>query len=150
MGNKCCLASDILIPLMNKGKKSQEGCEPDRGDYSRQCRSKYMDNVAVFCSDPLSVSRIVSICDKFKLASVVKVNQGKSEAMFFWEPADRFFLPFTVRTDYLKMLAIWFRGAGVWAKPSEEHIAKVRQKLSRWEHHSLSVSGKILHIRCDA
>eukprot|EP00061_Rhincodon_typus_P015763 g43625.t1 len=35
-----------------------------------------------------------------------KVNRGKSEAMFFENRADRSFIPFTVRTDYLKMLGI--------------------------------------------
>eukprot|EP00061_Rhincodon_typus_P009336 g32764.t1 len=64
--------------------------------------SMYMDDVAIFCLDPQLVSRLLSICDQFELASGAKVNRGKSEAMFFGNWADRSFIPFTVRTGYLK------------------------------------------------
>eukprot|EP00061_Rhincodon_typus_P017387 g46063.t1 len=30
--------------------------------------SLYMDDITIFCSDPLSVSRLMSICDRFELA----------------------------------------------------------------------------------
>eukprot|EP00061_Rhincodon_typus_P008164 g30544.t1 len=48
------------------------------GVYSRQQdlqvkASLYMDDVAVFYSDLLSVARLMRICDQFKLASGVKV-----------------------------------------------------------------------------
>eukprot|EP00061_Rhincodon_typus_P002057 g16499.t1 len=71
-----------------------------------------MDDVAVSYSDPQSVSTLLSICEQFELASGAKVNRGESEAMFFGNWAARSFIPFTVRTDYLKVLGIWFRGAG--------------------------------------
>eukprot|EP00061_Rhincodon_typus_P010553 g34926.t1 len=64
--------------------------------------SLYVDDVTIFCSDPLSVSRLVSICVQFELALDAKVNQGKSESLFFGNQADRSFIPFTIRTDYLK------------------------------------------------
>eukprot|EP00061_Rhincodon_typus_P004516 g22787.t1 len=68
--------------------------------------------------------------------------------MFFGNWADRSFIPFTVRTDYLKVLGIWFGGAGACTKTWGERVKKVRQKLSRWEHRSLSIAGKNLVIRC--
>eukprot|EP00061_Rhincodon_typus_P014718 g41942.t1 len=43
------------------------------------------------------------------------------------------------RTDYRKVLGIWYRGARVCTKSWEEHIAKVKQKLVLWEHCSLSI-----------
>eukprot|EP00061_Rhincodon_typus_P010155 g34226.t1 len=46
----------------------------------------------------------------------------------------------------LKVLGMWFRGAGECAKTWEERIAKVRQKLGIWEYHSLSIVGKNLAI----
>eukprot|EP00061_Rhincodon_typus_P006461 g27125.t1 len=100
-----------------------------------------MDDVTVFCSNPLSVHRLISICNQFELASGAKVNRGKSKAMFF--------NPFTVKTDYLKVLGIWFGGARACAKTCEECIAKVRQKLGFWEHCSLSIVGENLVIRCE-
>eukprot|EP00061_Rhincodon_typus_P004950 g23801.t1 len=105
-----------------------------------------MDDVAIFCADRQSVRRLLSICDQFELASGAKVNRGKSEAMFFSNWADRSFIPFTVRTDYLKVLGVWFGGAGACTKTWEEHITKLRQKLVLWEHHSLSIAGKNLVI----
>eukprot|EP00061_Rhincodon_typus_P015224 g42782.t1 len=39
--------------------------------------SLHMDDFAVFCSDPLSVSRLMSICDQFERASGARVNRGK-------------------------------------------------------------------------
>eukprot|EP00061_Rhincodon_typus_P012201 g37786.t1 len=72
----------------------------------------------------ISASRLMSICDQFELASGAKVNRGQSEAMFFGNWADRSFIPFTIRTDYLK-------------------------KLGRWEHRSLSIAGKNLVIKCE-
>eukprot|EP00061_Rhincodon_typus_P016791 g45185.t1 len=111
--------------------------------------SLYLDDVTVFCLDPLSADRLMSICDQFELASGAKVNQGKSEAMFFGNWANQSFIPFIVRSDYLKVLGIWFEGAGVCAKTWEEHVTKAKQKLDRWEHWSLSILGKNLVIRCE-
>jgi len=70
--------------------------------------SLYMDDVAVFCADLTSVRRLLKVCEQFERASGAKVNRGKSEAMFFGNWADRSFVPFTVREDYLKVLGIWF------------------------------------------
>ncbi|XP_060685631.1 uncharacterized protein LOC132818637 [Hemiscyllium ocellatum] len=109
-----------------------------------------MDDVAVFCSDPLSVRRLMCICDQFERASGAKVNRGKNEAMLFGNWADQSSIPFTVRTDHLKVLGIWFGGAGACAKSWEERISKVRQKLGRWKLRSLSITGKNLVIRCEA
>eukprot|EP00061_Rhincodon_typus_P006771 g27759.t1 len=89
----------------------------------------------------------MSICNQFELASGAKVNRGKSEAMFFGHWADRFFSLFTIRTDYLKVLGIWFGGARAYVKSWEERIAMVRQKLGFWEHRSLSILGENLVIR---
>ncbi|XP_078390080.1 NACHT, LRR and PYD domains-containing protein 3-like isoform X3 [Cetorhinus maximus] len=41
--------------------------------------SLYMDNITIFCSDPQTVHRLVSICGRFKLASQPKVNWDKSK-----------------------------------------------------------------------
>ncbi|XP_060677445.1 uncharacterized protein LOC132807140 [Hemiscyllium ocellatum] len=106
-----------------------------------------MDDVAVFCSDPLSVHRLLCICDQFERASGAKVNRGKSEAMLFGNWTDQSYIPFTVRTGHLKVLGIWFGGAGACAKTWEERIRKMRQKLGRWEQRSLSIAGKNLVIR---
>eukprot|EP00061_Rhincodon_typus_P015113 g42612.t1 len=89
----------------------------------------------------------MSICDQFKLASGAKVNQGKTEAMFFGNWADRSFIPFTIRTDYLKVPRKQFGGSGMCEKSWEERITKVRQKLGFWEHHFLSIVGKTFIIR---
>eukprot|EP00061_Rhincodon_typus_P011391 g36355.t1 len=93
-----------------------------------------------------TVSRFLSICDQFELASGAKVNRGKSEAMVFGNRATQSFIPFTIRADYLKVLSNGFRGAGACAKTCEECATKVGQKLSRWEHWSLSIVGKNLVI----
>eukprot|EP00061_Rhincodon_typus_P017798 g46662.t1 len=105
----------------------------------------YMDAVAVFCSDPQSVNRLVSNCNQFVLALGAKVNRGKSKVMLFGNWANQF----TGKTDYPKVLGIWFRRARACAKTWEEHVTKVRQKLGRWEHRSLSIVGKSLVIRCE-
>eukprot|EP00061_Rhincodon_typus_P004043 g21618.t1 len=83
-----------------------------------------MDNIAIFCSDPLSVSRLMSICDQFERASDTKVNRGKTEAMFFGNWANRSLIAFTIRTDYLKVLDIWFGGAGACTKTWEERVTE--------------------------
>eukprot|EP00061_Rhincodon_typus_P013400 g39748.t1 len=59
-----------------------------------------MGDVAVFCLDPLSVRRLMSICDLFELAWGIKINCGKGKAMFFGNWANWSFIPFTVMTDY--------------------------------------------------
>eukprot|EP00061_Rhincodon_typus_P009348 g32786.t1 len=86
----------------------------------------------------------MSIDDQFELVSGAKVNRGKSEAMFFWNWADQCFIPFTVRTHYLKMLGIWFEGVGACAKSWEECIAK---DIHRGKH-QLYLEGHQLHERC--
>eukprot|EP00061_Rhincodon_typus_P009422 g32920.t1 len=84
--------------------------------------SLYMD--AVFYSDPLSVSRLLSICDQFEMALGAKVNRGKSKAVLFGNWANRSFIPFTIRTQYLKVLGVWFGEAGVCTKTWEERVTK--------------------------
>eukprot|EP00061_Rhincodon_typus_P009603 g33234.t1 len=54
----------------------------------------------------------MSICDQLELASGAKVNRVSNEAMFFGNWANQSFIPLTIRTDYLKVLGIWFGGAG--------------------------------------
>eukprot|EP00061_Rhincodon_typus_P011318 g36244.t1 len=134
----CCIEPfDVVI----KKDVSLRGVTiPDSGSLQVKT-SLYMDDVTVFCSYWWSVSRLLSICDQFELASGAKVNKGKSEAMFFGNWADRSFIPFTVRTDYLKVLGVWFGGAGACTKTWEECVLKLRQKLGRWEHQSLCIAG---------
>eukprot|EP00061_Rhincodon_typus_P016808 g45211.t1 len=69
--------------------------------------SLYRDDVTVFYLDPLSVNRLMSICDQFKQASGAKVNRGNNKAMFSGNRANQSFIPFIIRADYLKMLGIW-------------------------------------------
>eukprot|EP00061_Rhincodon_typus_P018427 g47595.t1 len=64
-----------------------------------------------------------------------------SEAIFHGNWADQSFIPFTIRTDYLKVLGIWFSEAGACAKTSEEPIIRFRQKLVFCEHCSLFIAG---------
>eukprot|EP00061_Rhincodon_typus_P014895 g42264.t1 len=86
--------------------------------------SLYMDDLIVFCLDSLSVRRHMSICNESKLTLGAKVNRGKSKAMFFGNCTDRSFIPFIVRTNYLKVLGIWFGGARTCTKCSEDSITK--------------------------
>eukprot|EP00061_Rhincodon_typus_P011896 g37256.t1 len=81
--------------------------------------SRYVDDNAIFHSDPLSVSRLISTRDQFELASGIKVNWGKSKSMFIGNWADQSFILFTIRTDYLTVLGIWFGGAAACAKTWE-------------------------------
>eukprot|EP00061_Rhincodon_typus_P005131 g24273.t1 len=109
--------------------------------------SPYMDDVAVFCSDPLSVHSLMSISDQFELASGAKVNQGQREAMFFGNWAVRSFIPFTVRTDYLKVLGIRFGGAGACTKSCEDCIAKYIAQLCPVPRKcAVSVTQAIFHF----
>eukprot|EP00061_Rhincodon_typus_P005222 g24476.t1 len=102
--------------------------------------SLYMNDIIVFCLDPLSEHRLMSICNQFELASGAKVNQGNSEAMLFGNWVDQSLISFTVRLDYLKVLGIWFGGARVCTKTWEERVTKVKQKLVFWEHSSISLA----------
>eukprot|EP00061_Rhincodon_typus_P002314 g17173.t1 len=88
----------------------------------------------------------MSISDPIKLVSGAKVNRDKIEAMFFGDWIDQLFIPFAVRTDYLKVLGICFGGARACTKSWEERIAEVKQKLDLWKHCSLSIVGKNLVI----
>ena len=111
--------------------------------------SLYMDDVAVFCSDPGSVRRLISICDQFESATGARVNRRKSEAMLFGNWPDRSSVPFTIKPDFLKVLGIWFGGAEACNKNWLERIARVGKKLELWRQRSLSITGKNLVIRCE-
>eukprot|EP00061_Rhincodon_typus_P008705 g31559.t1 len=56
------------------------------------------------------------------------------------------FITNQVRTDYLKVLGTWHRGARACTK-SRECITKVKRKLLLWEHRTLSLVGINLVIR---
>eukprot|EP00061_Rhincodon_typus_P014738 g41984.t1 len=85
----------------------------------------------------------MSICDQLELASGAKVSRGKSKVMFFGKWADQPFIPFTIGTDYLKVLGIWFGGAEAIAKTREERITKVRPILRTCD---IAVTRAILHF----
>eukprot|EP00061_Rhincodon_typus_P016605 g44911.t1 len=112
-------------------------------DYSKQqkpaSQNLFMDNVAVFCSDPLSVHRVMSICDQFELASEANVNRSESEAVFLGNWADQSFLPITVRTDDPKVLGIWFRGAGCKELTLTEYCRLAHSKV---QDHTLRDASK--------
>eukprot|EP00061_Rhincodon_typus_P011132 g35928.t1 len=145
------LGEDLLEPFAESIRKdvSLRGVTIPGSRGLQVKTSLYMDNVAVFCSDPLSVHGPMSICNQLELASDAKINQGKNEAMFFGNLVDRSFSPFSIRTDYLKVTEIWFQGAGTCTKSWEECITTVKQKLVLWEHYSLSIVGNNLVNRCE-
>eukprot|EP00061_Rhincodon_typus_P008890 g31926.t1 len=116
---------------------------PGRGDLQIKT-SLYIGEVTIFCSNPLSVRRFMSICNQFEPASGAKVIRDNIEPVYFGNLADESSIPFPVRTDYLKVLGIWFSVAWTRSKSWEE------QKLEFWEHLSLSIVGKNLVIRCEA
>eukprot|EP00061_Rhincodon_typus_P008680 g31506.t1 len=59
--------------VLRRDMIAYERCERERRDDSRQWRpagqSSYMNDVAIFCSDLLSVHRLMSICNQFELTS---------------------------------------------------------------------------------
>eukprot|EP00061_Rhincodon_typus_P016526 g44791.t1 len=71
------------------------------------------------------VHRLISICNQIELTSGAKINQGKSEAKFFGNWADRSFIPFIVRADYLKVLGIWQHEENSYGRSDEgqTHVA---------------------------
>ncbi|XP_067876004.1 collagen alpha-2(IV) chain-like [Heterodontus francisci] len=99
-------------------------------------------------SSAVSINGLMSICDQSEMASGVKVNRGMSEAMFFGKWADRSFVPFAVRSDYLKVLGIWPGGAAACITNWKERIAMVKHNLSMWEQRSLSIVGEKLYLIC--
>eukprot|EP00061_Rhincodon_typus_P005645 g25418.t1 len=114
-GTTCESMRKGIFTLIYKQKREREEIRKDvsqrgvtiLGSGGLQVKaSLYVDDVAVFCTDQRSVNKLLSICDQFELASDAKVNRGKNKAMFFGNWADRSCIPFTVRTDYLKVLVV--------------------------------------------
>ncbi|XP_051900736.1 transcription factor HES-7-like [Pristis pectinata] len=88
-----------------------------------------MDDVAVFCSDPPSVCRLISTSYRHELASGARVNHVKNKAMLFGNWPDRSNISFTIRSNYLKQLGIWFGGAEAGNKNWQEQIGKLLKPL---------------------
>ncbi|KAJ1123700.1 hypothetical protein NDU88_002168 [Pleurodeles waltl] len=87
----------------------------------------------------------------FGKASGAKINMDKSQAKLFgrWDLCNEP-LPFPIEAGLVKILCIWFEGAGAAAKSWNERLAKVKQKLGFWSLRHLSIEGKALVLRNDA
>ncbi|XP_041429344.1 uncharacterized protein LOC121397172 [Xenopus laevis] len=110
--------------------------------------SLYMDDVTIFCADQPSVRALVQTCEDFGKASGAKVNCGKSETLLFGEwnlTSDA--VPFSIKSDFIKILGVWFGGEGAALKCWDERMAKVRQKIGLWSLRDLTIEGKTLVLR---
>eukprot|EP00061_Rhincodon_typus_P015494 g43203.t1 len=101
----------------------------------------YVDDVAVFCCDPLSMCRLMSICDQFELISRAKLYRGRFKVMFFGNWADCTLIPFTVRTDNLKALIglalLLWNAPNSWTFPYHLSFTKKFAKKSICDHQSV-------------
>ncbi|XP_073487037.1 uncharacterized protein [Aquarana catesbeiana] len=116
---------------------------PDRREV--KC-SLYMDDVTVFCADRRSIDTLAQTCEDFGQASGAKVNCGKSEVMLFgkWFLPSSAPIPFSVKTDFIKIHGVWFGAEGAALKSWEERLSKMRQKFGLWSLRELTIEGKTL------
>ncbi|XP_073459999.1 uncharacterized protein [Aquarana catesbeiana] len=121
---------------------------PDRREV--KC-SLYMDDVTVFCADRRSIDTLAQTCEDFGQASGAKVNCGKSEVMLFgkWFLPSSAPIPFSVKTDFIKILGVWFGAEGAALKSWEERLSKMRQKFGLWSLRELTIEGKTLVLRSE-
>lgn len=109
--------------------------------------SLYVDDV--FCFDPRSVRRLISIGNQFEFALGARVNCSKSEAMLFTNWHDRSSIPFTISSDYLKVVRIWFGEAKACNKNWLDQRANVKQALCLRKQCYLSITWKNVVISCE-
>lgn len=121
---------------------------PDRREV--KC-SLYMDDVTVFCADRRSIDTLAQTCEDFGQASGAKVNCGKSEVMLFgkWFLPSSAPIPFSIKTDFIKILGVWFGAEGAALKSWEERLSKMRQKFGLWSLRELTIEGKTLVLRSE-
>eukprot|EP00061_Rhincodon_typus_P016300 g44437.t1 len=103
-----CHGKRLDQPLsLDELTKALESLEKNKNPRSDSLPAElYSTLLDLIGQDMLEACRFMSICDQFKLTSGAKINQGKSKAMFFGNWANRSFIPFTIRTCYLKVWPI--------------------------------------------
>ncbi|XP_073478657.1 uncharacterized protein [Aquarana catesbeiana] len=121
---------------------------PDRREV--KC-SLYMDDVTVFCADRRSIDTLAQTCEDFGQSSGAKVNCGKSEVILFgkWFLPSSAPIPFSVKTDFIKILGVWFGAEGAALKSWEERLSKMQQKFGLWSLRELTIEGKTLVLRSE-
>eukprot|EP00061_Rhincodon_typus_P013224 g39460.t1 len=114
---------------------------PDQGNTPREEQDSFLSYARVqqFTKSMGMLSQLMNI----KLAWG---NMRQEQVHILWKLGRAILYLIHIRTDYLKVLGIWYGGARVCAQTWEELITKMRQKLGRWQHRSLSIVSKNLVI----
>ena len=108
------------------------------------------DDTTIFVQDHNSLQNVLSIMDKFQKAAGLKLNKGKTEAMWLGIKGHRKKgLGIIWQEEKIFSLGIWF------CKNEEEdeclNVGKAYEKccktLDRWSHRKLSLKGKITVIK---
>lgn len=110
--------------------------------------SLYMDDLTLLLTNNHSVEKVLQICDRFMLATGMKINRSKSEILYLnWtEPKQYFGLK--NQDKAIKILGM------VWCKDMEERnwnsrLHQIEWKIKQWEERDLTLKGKVLIINAE-
>jgi len=110
--------------------------------------SLYMDDLTFLLTNNHSIETTLQVCDRFMLATGMKINRSKSEILYLnWtEPQHNFGLK--NQDNAIKILGM------VWCKDMEERnwnsrLHQIEWKINQWEERDLTLRGKVLIINAE-
>ena len=111
--------------------------------------SQYADDTTSFCKEKLSLGKLLEFLDLFKGCSGLKLNQSKSEAMWFGRNANRTGTPFGVqwpqrlRSIFALGISFSYNLKLCEQEKFSQKICEIQKLFNIWSQRDLSLYGKI-------
>ncbi|MGL5599123.1 MAG: reverse transcriptase domain-containing protein, partial [Aeromonas sp.] len=110
--------------------------------------SIYMDDLSLLLTDNRSVVKVLQTCDRFSLASGIKINKTKSEVLYLNWKEPELELGLKIQKDSIKILGLSI-GKGMDIINWNSRLPKLKWKLKQWEGRDLTLRGKVLVINAE-
>ena len=110
---------------------------------------QYADDSTCFVKDTLALSRLFQVVNRYELATGVKLNLSKTEAMWLGSWCTRSNTPFGLTwVNKMKICGFWYSNGTLNVDQDnwQTRLEKRESKLNSWKPRSLSFVGKALIV----
>uniref|UniRef100_A0A3P9NBN4 Reverse transcriptase domain-containing protein n=1 Tax=Poecilia reticulata TaxID=8081 RepID=A0A3P9NBN4_POERE len=119
------------------------------GNYGKDVKlTMYMDDLTLLVVDNSSIKESLKICERFTVASGMKINKTKSEIMYRNWNDIKINWGLIEQSDSIKVLGVYV-GENMKIDNWKAKLPKIQGKLLQWKDRELSLIGKVLVIKTE-
>ena len=142
----------LVVESMASAIRSDKGIKGITIHHEETKLVQFADDTTLMLSDISSIKNAIRLLEKFARVSGLKLNLGKSKAMWLGEKSipNRKLFNLTWTDEPIKALGIYFCKNEKQAeeKNFSEKIKSLKRQLNLWKGRYVSIFGRILIIKC--